>query len=189
MCPSKVLLLCAVRGGLHNGRVSLCIHDFTIDNTKSIPASNFADDPELLHWRCTGRQLGRQFRAQPTKDSTHTPSNGQTLAPLSLCSQHALSPIVAVTLHPSALFAPANPHTPAHWQPPARGRLLPLARQNAEQRAAARPPRDRYLDANPPHPSLLCVVSSSSCRPPLLPLPPTSILPQPWRLLGHSRVP
>lgn len=48
-----------------------------IDKSKSIiPASNFADDPKLLHWRCTGRdgQTGCTSGPGPIppQDSTHT---------------------------------------------------------------------------------------------------------------------
>lgn len=37
-----------------------------IDKNKSIPVSNFADDPELLHWRWTGQELGVHVRPVPT---------------------------------------------------------------------------------------------------------------------------
>lgn len=47
---------------------------FVIDKIKSIPVTNFADDPELLHWRWTGRDRVRTSGPGPThtEDSTHT---------------------------------------------------------------------------------------------------------------------
>lgn len=85
--PSKVIV----------GRVDYIMEtgtmSFVIDKIKSIPVSNFADDPELLHWRWTGRQAGAHVRPGPThtEDSTHTSKRARHLRLYPNCSQHTLT--------------------------------------------------------------------------------------------------
>lgn len=147
-----------------------------IDKNKSIPVSNFADDPELLHWRWTGQELGVHVRPVPTHQRFDSHLQTARLLRLSVplqptCieqqprhrSRHISPQRIACTDHTSYTHSRIGS---------LQSRLLPLARQdNYELQLPIPRPISRRQN---PHQQLDILLSPSPSFSPCLPSSPHS---------------